>query len=231
MQWLCKPCRAPGAQDVGTRTRLEAKMDAVLMLVTSMEERLAKIEGTHSKDGIEKLIEETVQRKVAQVFEETQEREKRKNNIIVVNLAESQKEEGADRKQDDIEAVKKLLTDITDETTASHVENPIRLGQFKIGTNTRPRLLKLTVTNDEDKKKIMRNVKNLNRGVEDAANRVYINNDCTPKEREDYKALKTELDKRRADDKDNDWIIRGNQIVKRRPPMQPSGESQGKQGN
>ena len=46
-------------------------------------------------------------------------------------------------------------------------------------------------------------------------NRVYINNDSTPREREMYRKLKTEM-ARRLDEGERDLVIRNLQIVKRR---------------
>ena len=60
----------------------------------------------------------------------------------------------------------------------------------------------------------MRNVLRLNEGVE-FAERVYINNDSTPRERAKYRELKEEV-QRRVEAGENDLIIRNLAIVKRK---------------
>jgi hypothetical protein len=120
------------------------------------------------------------------------EREKRKLKIIVANLPESEKETVDDRKTEDRDRVRQLVMKIVDETEAQEVDNPVRLGQLQIGRNAKPRLLRMTLKNEETKKKIMRNVASLNKNVP-PKDRVYINDDSTPKEREKIKKLVTEL--------------------------------------
>ena len=61
----------------------------------------------------------------------------------------------------------------------------------------------------------MRNVYRLNEGVE-FVDRVCINQDSTPRERNKYKALKVEM-MRRVTEGEADLVIRNLQIVKRRP--------------
>ena len=99
---------------------------------------------------------------------------------------------------------------------ADHLLEPVRLGKLTIGRNARPRLLKLEVRTEESKRKIMKNVYNLNKTVANAKDRIYINNDSTPKEREQMKQLKQEL-MMKKDAGENDWVInyRDMKLVKR----------------
>ena len=72
----------------------------------------------------------------------------------------------------------------------------------------------MVVRTDESKADIMMNVYRLNEGVE-FAQRVYINNDRTPRDRMQYRELKAEVVRREAEG-EADLIIRNLQIVKRR---------------
>ena len=77
------------------------------------------------------------------------------------------------------------MSKITD-VPLGDVDEPIRLGQIYIGNNARPRLLRMVVKSVESKEKIMRNVYGLNDGVP-FDQRIYINNDNTPQERENIR--------------------------------------------
>ena len=58
---------------------------------------------------VERKIEEVVERKVKGYMEESEEKEKRKLNIIVCNLPESPAESPEERKNDDQERVRDLV--------------------------------------------------------------------------------------------------------------------------
>ena len=139
-------------------------------------------------------------------------KEKRKLNIIVANLPESRKGSVEERKRDDTDRVRQLVSKITD-VPLGDIDEPIRLGQIYIGNNARPRLLRMVVKSVESKEKIMRNVYGLNDGVP-FDQRIYINNDNTPQERAKYKAQKEEMIVRK-DNGERDLVIRNLKIVHR----------------
>ena len=118
-----------------------------------------------------------------------------------------------EKRQDDKDRVRNLVKKIAN-VPGDDLTDPIRLGPVQIGHNVRPRLLRMVVRTDESKADIMRNVYRLNEGVE-FAERVYINNDSTPRERMKYRELKAEVVRREAEG-EADLIIRNLQIVKRR---------------
>ena len=63
-------------------------MDGVLKMLMSVSDRLAKLEEAQTEESIQSLIARKVEEKVNLAFEEAQERERRKNNIIVENVPE-----------------------------------------------------------------------------------------------------------------------------------------------
>ena len=81
----------------------------------------------------------------------------------------------------------------------------VRLDPRKLGTSVRPRLLKMTAETEESKQKIMRNVVRLNKAVP-LKDRVYINDDNTPKEHEKIRTLTEEL-KTRKDGGEQNLVI------------------------
>ena len=186
-------------------------MDKLVQLFQDMIERLDKLERAHTGKSLDEKIEEAVDRKVTEVLEESKEKEQRKLNITVANLPESMVGTVKERRREDSEKVKHLVKKITN-IEGGDLRDPIRLGPILIGQNVRPRLLRMVVRTEEMKAEIMRNVYRLNEGVE-FADRVYINQDSTPRERE---TLKVEM-MRRVAEWEADLVIRNLQIVKRRP--------------
>jgi hypothetical protein len=195
MVWLCKKCREPGRSEASTR--IEAKLDNVLALLANLKSRMDTYEDRHegcNAEAIEKKIVDTVEKKVEEYMEDMQERAKRKLNIIVSGLPESEKETAEERKTEDRERVRGLVKKIAD-VPEQEVDEPIRLGSFRIGTNPKPRLLKMTVKTEETKREIMKNVAKLNKGVP-FEHRIYINDDSTPKERERIRKMRQEIEER-----------------------------------
>ena len=93
------------------------------------------------------------------------------------------------------------------------IGEPTRLGQMQIGQTPRPRLLRVVIKTVDGKEKIIRNMYALNEGVA-FDKRVYMNHDSTPKERERYRALKTEM-AQRTENGERDLVIRNMKIIKR----------------
>ena len=215
IQWLCEGCKDMKNPVSEIKSRMEVQLDKILTALESVTERLEKLERIQSADIIEKKIEVVVEQKVAEYMDEMREKEKRKLNIIVANLSESEKDTAEGRKEEDLERVRTMVGRIAD-VPADHLLEPVRLGKLTIGRNARPRLLKLEVRTEESKREIMKNVYNLNKTVANAKDRIYINNDSTPKEREQMKQLKQEL-KMKKDAGENDWVInyRDMKLVKR----------------
>ena len=131
----------------------------------------------------------------------------------MANLPESREGSVEERKRDDTDRVRQLVSRIT-VVPLSDIDEPIRLGQIYIGNTTRPRLLRMVVKFVESKEKIMRNVYGLNDGMP-FEQRIYINNDNTPQEREKYKALKEEMIVCK-DNGERDLVIRNLKIVHRK---------------
>ena len=160
--WQCHKCIADGA--AGNNTRTEAKIDVLTKLLQDMVERLERIERANGEKSIDDKIEAVVERKMKYMIEETNEKEKRKRNIIVVNLPESNERTVEERKRDDIERVRQLVDKIAD-VPGDEIGEPTRLGQMQIGQNSRPRIIRVVIKTVDGKEKIMRNVYALNEGV------------------------------------------------------------------
>ena len=193
IQWFCVECRENDREGIEPKSRLAAKMDSILKVLSSLHARLDRLEDTQNESlrEVERKIEEVVEGKVKEYMEEKEEKEKRKLNIIICNLPESPAKSPEERKNDDQERVRDLVVKISD-VQRSEVNNPVRLGKIQVGKNAKPRLLRMVVKTVEAKKKIMQNVRELGKHVMKGENRIYINNDTTKKEREQIKIQITE---------------------------------------
>lgn len=136
-------------------------------------------------------------------------------------MPDSSKETLEERKKEDSGRVKKLVQKVSD-IPEDAVGHPVRLGQIHVGRNSRPRLLRMEIKSEEEKRKLMKNVYHLNTERTDPTKKIYINNDSTSKERDQFHILREEM-KRRREEGENDLVIRGVKILKRTTKRSPDG--------
>ena len=184
----------------------------MLLLIQYMDSRMQKLKERNVLEDVEQTIDQKMEAKVNEMFIESQEREKRKQNIIIVNLPESTDECPEERKSKDLTRARELIEGIMDQEVAKEVEDPARLGHIKMGRGAKPRLLKLVVRSEKAKAAIMKSDAKLNREVTDPAKRVFINHDTALKERGAFKKLRAEL-RARTEAGEQILAIRGGKIV------------------
>lgn len=225
VQWICSKC-LKGKKEVQTKTdaQLEKLLDLV-PLVHSLKTKLEKIEEGLGMEKLEEKVEEVVDRKLAEALEEQNEIEKRKDNIIIVNMRESDKTSVEERKQDDLAQARTILGKLT-KIVDDGLTDPVRLG--KIGGN-RPRMLRVSVKSIEKKKEIIKKAHEINVGITDKNKRIYINPDLTPKQREKNRELRAELS-RRVQGGEVNLAIRGGKIVTWKKQDRQRSDEQGKGG-
>ena len=216
--WSCQKCRNSDSVDTG-RSRLEAKLDSMMEMMAKMMRRVNELE-EGNLEKIEDMIEESVSKKVQEAMIEEREREKRKMNVIFVNVPECEGENAEERKTGDLEKVRDIVSKIV-EVGKDEIGDPVRLGAKIIGKESKPRMLRVTMKTEEAKKKVLMNARRLNEGVE-FKKRVYINPDKTESERRQFKELREELEKRRKDDPE--LIIRGGRIVRKMSERERQGK-------
>ena len=130
----------------------------------------------------------TLSTAVSSVINEEKEKSKRKLNLIVHNLSESSKESGDDRKQEDIAVTTKLLDKYME--IPAKVVKAFRIGQRK----DKPRLLKITVSTEQEKAEILWNCTKLrNSNNPNDVKKIFIAPDLTPLEQTANRKLREEL--------------------------------------
>ena len=108
------------------------------------------------------------------------------------------------------------------------IDNPVRLGQVRVGKNSKPRLLRPEVKSEKSKKSTMKTVCIPVESRHDHVTKwIYINNDSTPKDTEQFRNMREEK-KRRTDKGETDLVITGGKVVKRQTKEStPCATSQG----
>ena len=127
--------------------------------------------------------------------------EKRKNQLILFNIKESDKDEAEGRKAEDTNKVNRILEFMN---ALSEYVVITRMGPKGVT----PRPVKIMLKNQADQTKILKAAKNL-KGTE-----IYINKDMTPLEQAEHNKLVMELKRRREDVQLNEqWVIRWNRVI------------------
>ena len=141
-------------------------------------------------------IEQKIESELKVYLDQKQDKESRKNNIIILRLEEQEGENEEERINNDRKEIKKLLNTTNPELEAEletiiPKKNSIRLGRKKEGTN---RPIKLVLNDEEMKKDIFRGCKNLKNSN---YKNVSIQNDLTKEEQEKNFKLRQELRERK----------------------------------
>lgn len=118
-----------------------------------------------------------------------------------------------ERKAEDEGCIVNLLHLINcDEVSVNSV---VRLGKKPEEPNAKPRPVKLAIASEEQKKKILRSAKNLKSKKDGGWDKVYLQQDLTPKQRITRQQLVQEL-KTRQSHGEKDLMIANGKIVTRR---------------
>nr|CAH7728603.1 unnamed protein product [Callosobruchus chinensis] len=133
-----------------------------------------------------------------EVLHEIEERNSRKCNIILYGVAENKDATRQQQEIQDLAEVTKILEFLSPDINTN--VKPMRLGKFD-RSSTRPRLIKLTLNNQQQVQKCLRNASKLSSST--AFARIRISADRTPKQVKFYKKVKCELSRRQANGEAN----------------------------
>lgn len=154
-----------------------------------------------TREGEEKKVEE-----ISMKIEEL-EKERRKKNLLIFNLEESNADEPGKRYQDDMAKCTKIFTHEL-EIQDLLVEKLIRMGK-KQENRRRPLLVKLG--SETDRNTILSQARKMRNSVE--FERVYLAKDLTEVERETDRKLREELREKR-DKEEGKFMIRRGKVIK-----------------
>ena len=228
MQWVCDLCVSQKSKKKKKSYAQAAAPDhnpnlqalfATMMKTFSdrMDKLEEKLTGKQLEEKIETVVDRVIDKKIDEAVYERMEKEKRRNNIIVVNLKESVKKTEMAREIEDTKSVKTLLSKLVKIKDSDLKEAPVRLGD----KGDKPRVLKVVLKNEKMRREILNKAPSLNVDVS-FDKRIYINQDYTKRQRETHKKLREEL-KARMNKGETNLGIRGGQIVKLPPkPDKPN---------
>ena len=184
-EWYCRSCHAQIKQMDNNIKQLVEENKGLKDRVKALEEKWDLFK--------EELKEETVKCAVQRIsqdmgkhMEELEERNRRRNNLVLYNVPESTKEEAKERQSDDLVACCDLIEGSL-KVTDFNIETTIRMGKSEDGKK-RPLLVKLT--KETDKKHILASAKNLKHETNPWKKRVDISSDMTKMEREQHQRLR-----------------------------------------
>ena len=152
-------------------------------------------------------------KEIQQDIEEQEEINKRKTCVIIHGLKEPTASDSEGRKKQDDNSTIDLLHQIQCDDVS--VNACFRLGKLQQGTDIKPRPVKLVLSSEAQKDKLLFNAKNL-KGNSNGYEKVFIHQDLTTRQRENRQRLVKEM-KARLDQGETNLLIVGDKIVIRRP--------------
>ena len=131
----------------------------VMIMVSNITEyydemifRLNRIENKMNESCTELMVDH----KIDQALHDFEERELRKNNLILYNLPESTAETGEAKKEEEAKAVGKICECLD---SADIPDDMVRIGERKTENGAKPRPVKVTFNSESIKRKILTNSK------------------------------------------------------------------------
>ena len=210
-QWYCKACKKKCLEAVAKIDLLENQTRTLITKVTKLDERV---------NTIESKMADRVKENVRSQIEERCDIDKRKLNVIVMNMKESDAEamnNGASKgsswytdakKGKDTDYFCKMVNETLDmDISKREIKDLVRIGGKR--SDGKPRLLKITFQELVVKREILGKAKLLKASK---YSNIYINPDLTPDQRKRDSELRKALKTRRANGESN-LIIRKGEIV------------------
>ena len=189
--------------------RLDSEVGVLKKSSASQKSKIAKLSKNLDKvmgkmEEYEVAVEQKIDEKTSNIAQmsisEVLEREKRKDQLILFNIKESDKAEAKDRKAEDTNEVNRILESINAPSEYAMIN---RVGP----KGATPWPVKIKLKNQDDQTKILKAAKNL-KGTE-----IYINKDMTPIEQAEHRILVMEL-KRRGETRSNEQSQQSDQCNK-----------------
>lgn len=183
---------------------LEHKLDSLDMAITEKVTEQVKTLKTEVVEDVTNDLDKMIDRKI----KEYEDQQRRVNNLMLYNMPEINNPNPEIRRAKDIENITRLANDIG--IAEVEIKAAIRIGnRWENQGKTRP--LKLVMENNHHRKILLDNAKYIGTKSVEYKNAV-ITRDMTPKQREEWKLLRSELKTRR--DAGEIVTIRQGKVVK-----------------
>jgi hypothetical protein len=247
--WLCTDCMSPGIKSMRQDKEIEERCAEFLSAITTRVDKVeAAIKKLPNKTEVEDMIDAKITTRVDQVetsikklpskteiesmidakmkmttnsiSSELSDRERRKTNLIVHNLPESEETDSAMRQDEDLYSFEQICGRDLNSGDAV-ITRTTRLGK-KDNDNKKPRPLRVTFQTTDHKTKVLRNSSNLQKSTSAIAKNLRIHPDLTPHQQKEEKELRDKLKVKRNQetDKNVEWFIKRGEILSRLKPQQ-----------
>ena len=208
--FLCGICRKiTGALNHSMKEIEKKVMNMQAVLATAELERKVMAEKIINLESKNKLVNENVQKMEGEVAagmekakeevkdemkDEMEKREKKKSNIVVYGLKESEEEDGKKRQEEDMKMMKEMAT-VIDVKIQGEIKGSFRVGKKE---GDRPRPLVVTIEDEETREGFLANARRM--AGKDTWKKVFVGNDLTWRQREEARKeerkLKEDAEKR-----------------------------------
>ena len=243
LMWFCKACitALPGLKKLLVRvtaceneqteikqrvTQLENKEEAMNVKSIDFEKRITTLETQDQTRDLAPNKEANLSDLVDNVLSERADQEKRKLNLMCINLKESDKDSPSDRRDEDFDNLQYLLVDQLGIDSNIEISDLVRLGK-KNTDQTKVRPLRFKVKDLESKNIILRAGKYLRNSMDETIKNIFITPDLTKQQRDEAYKLRREKKQREDEGEENLRIVRG-KIIKDQPRSRPTRPASGR---
>jgi len=188
-------------------TKIEVKPVATEEVQQRLEHKMDQIRTNN--EPVVQAVQEAIQEDKA----EEVEIDRRKTNVIIHGVAESDDDNADQRIDDDSTVLAAMFHELKVENVK--VESIVRLGKRAVNPAQNPRPMKVVLDSVDSKLSILRKAKNLRELQDGNWSKVFVHQDLTPKQREARKPLVVELKARKASG-EKDLTIYNGKVVKKR---------------
>ena len=182
-----------------------------MAILLNLDERL-KAANEIMNRPVKTVVTETVNAANKSVVKHLSEQERRKFNLMIFRVQESNSEEANDRIKHDTDKFNEIMDTNLGLGTNTSIHAITRIGKRIRGKDeTRP--MRVTMKTVQDRKRVLDRIKEMRLNKEDRIVDIFIQPDLSQDERAERKKLRTELMARREAG-ENDLIIRRGRIWK-----------------
>jgi len=196
----------------GRLQKLEEKPSIIEESQERIELKVDQLKNNMNEPMVQ-AVQGVLQGALQQDKEEEMEIERRKKNVIVHGVSESNADNPEQRVDEDLTLLAAMFHEVGVEEIK--VENVVRLEKKNSDPAQHPRPMKVVLDTAEWKVQLLRKAKNLRLKQDGGWERVFIHQDLTPRQREARKPLVAELKQRKANGESNLIIFNGKVVQKR----------------
>ena len=220
--WFCQNCKGKeGKTEENISAILQSKLEEFAKrYVAPLQQKVDMLEKQNSKfinryDGEARVsTDQQIKDHVEEVIKEQQEKEEKKNNIVLFGLQEGTETDEKQNKEKDLKKTKEIFSYVDPEVSLEklNITNVRRIGKKSTDSEAKPRPIKIEMDCQDSKMNLLRSAKRLKDSAEFKS--IGLSNDKTRKEQLEYKILKDKLAEKIKNKKEGEkYLIFRGQVV------------------